>query len=218
LKPNPPLNYVFTPIGGDERSDLERFHYVFTKLSAWDIGTKAVKLTARPMPGVDVAGGPAWEIAMPELGEEALYAATALFRQLYDQHEPASVNRICNILSHHAKERQTEAGNKIVEDLREFRKALKDLRRESPYGRLLIEGNPHGPTDHLAPEALFNLWFNGEVQHGDPELRGEVSGDDTEVLHASALQGAIKSHMDLWSKLDRIVEMVLSERALDAGT
>jgi hypothetical protein len=213
----PGLEYVFTPLTEDERKALERFRYTLEKLLGWGIGTKDVKLTARRQLGVEVAGGRAWEIAMPELSEEELVAATAFFRQLYDPGEPASVNRVCNILSQHAAKRQTEAGNRTVEDLRDYRKAMKKLARESPYGRLLIEGNPHGPDDHLNPDTIFKLWFNGEVQHGDLD-KGDVSDGDTRVLYASALQGAIKSHLDLWSELNRIVVAVLEDQGLSGAT
>jgi hypothetical protein len=213
------LPYIFTPFAGEDRVALQRFHQNIDRLKNWSVGQAEVKIRAYPQPGVrSFSGGQGFKVTADLPPEEAVHGSLTLFRQIYTPHLPTSANRLINLLSGHARERGTDVGGRMCEELRAQRKRLQSLRERDSYGALMVQENPFSDDDRVKPEAVLNMFFNGDVFHQDPESADNLHvGEGMIGAYRLSLHTAMKSHISAWADLDSLVEAILRDPALDGG-
>jgi hypothetical protein len=100
-------------------------------------------------------------------GEEAVRAVVALFRQLYNHHEPTSFHQILKLLSHHAHELGSEHCEAAVGEL----KALRDWEKQAltPAMELKLQHTTQDGSvvheENYTPEVLIDLFLHGKYLH-----------------------------------------------------
>jgi hypothetical protein len=214
------LPYIFTPFAGEDRVALQRFHQNIDRLKNWSVGQAEVRITAYPQPGVkSFSGGQGFKVTADLPPEEAVHGSLTLFRQIYTPERPTSANRLINLLSRHARERGTDVSRRMCEELRAQRKRLQSLRERDSYGALLVQENPFSDEDRVKPEAVLDMFFNGDVFHQDAEPADNLrEGGDMIGAYRLSLHTAMKSHIEAWVGLGVLVEAILRDSALDGGS
>jgi hypothetical protein len=107
-------------------------------------------------------------------------------------------------------------GGRMCEELRVQRKRLQALREQDSYGALMVEGNPFSDEDRVKPEAVLDMFFNGDVFHQEPESADNLrEGQDMIGAYRLSLHAAMKSHIAAWADLDVLVEAILRHPNLD---
>jgi hypothetical protein len=164
------------------------------------------------------ASGQVGDIRYVGPDREALDAVAPAFRELYGggrwNHTSAAV--IAKLICHHAHAASSEPGRQLAEQLRDFRRALKNRAKTDPRMGILVEqpGNV-GSSSSLAPNEAIDLLLNGDLFHYELKKADEFEGTPLyEQSLVMMVHSAIRDFAPLWQKLDRIVSAILIEPRL----
>lgn len=197
-----------TPFSNEEIAELERY-----RTHVQDFATR--QLADRQTLNINIGpGGLSFEDFDPDR-----YGGLALaFRKVGWANEPASFNRVKNMLAKHAIDSGTpEAASTLIGWLGALHDLRKDMLRQSRFLAYVLE-DADGGTTNVIPEEILDLMINGYLFHGDEEKRKRW--DELGGLKSPAL--VIISTLTMWDMLalfralDQVVERVLGTPALHA--
>jgi hypothetical protein len=164
------------------------------------------------------ASGQVGDIRYVGPNREALDAVAPAFRELYGggRRNHTSATAIAKLICHHAHAAKTEPGRQLAEQLRDFRRALKNRAKRDPRIGILVERSGHvGSSSSLTPNDAIDLLLNGDLFHYELEKADEF--EDTPPYEQSLVlmvHSAIRDFAPLWEKLDWIVSAILIEPRL----
>ena len=150
-----------TPFAPNEIEELGLYRDLVAELGEWELANRQQIELAIRSHGVITDG----------LEKADLVALATSFRKLgWLEKEPATFNRVRNLLGNHAHQAQTpEAAvvGKWLKDLRELRAAALKQSRVLAYQ---LE-HPDGSTELMTPTVVLDLLINEAVFHTDKNLR-----------------------------------------------
>ena len=204
---------VYTPFDQGEVRRLRRF---VDRVDA--LGASA--FIAHPgyrMKGTLVAAGVLENLRVDSPGEEAVRAVLPLFRELYTDSNPTSAMSALRVLDRRARTRGAPDSLAARNEIRTWRRSLRDRRDHDPYG-VLLEEDRLGCSVERAPSYIIDLWFNGEYFHFDDEKAGELGDNEpvTEMMRMS-LHSAIRDFTRTWTAIGRFTTVALQEPTLRPG-
>lgn len=141
--------------------------------------------------------------------DEAISAVMPPFRELYNEPNPTSGDRILKLLGHHAYGGHGEQREAVLSSLRSIRKEIEWRRRHDPRGSLLEEDR-HGVFVARTPRSVIDAWLNGEYFHFDEEKALElVEGEPATEMMKTTLLSAIHYFANLWAHARNAVVIAL---------
>jgi hypothetical protein len=194
-----------TPFASDEIAELERY-----RLYVQDFATR--QLADRKKLNINI--GPSG-LLFRDFDPDRYGGLALAFRKVGWANEPASFNRVRNMLANHARESGTTQASTLIGWLGALHDLRRDMLRQSRFLGYVLE-NQDGATTKVTPEEILDLMINGYLFHGDEEKRKRW--DDLGGLKSPAL--VIISTLTMWDMLavfralDQVVERVLTTPAL----
>ena len=154
-------------------------------------------------------GGVVVDLRADSPSDEAISAVMPPFRELYNERNPTSGDRILKLLGHHAYGGHGEQREAVLSDLRSIRKEIAWRRGHDPRG-FLVEEDLHGVFVTRTPKSVIDAWLNGEYFHFDEEKALElVEGEPATEMMKTTLLSAIHDFVNLWAHARNAVVIAL---------
>lgn len=194
------------PFTTDEVEELELYRDLVAELGEWELANRQQIELAIGSHGVLADG----------LEKADLVALATSFRKLgWAEKEPATFNKVRNMLGNHAHQAQTPEAAVVgqwLKDLRDLRAAALQQSRVLAYE---LE-HPDGSTESMTPMMVLDLLINGAVFHTDNPLRKrweELGGWKSPALVLIAVV-TVWDLIRMFEALDTVVERALEEPTL----
>jgi hypothetical protein len=204
-----PIGEAFAPFDAAETRRLRRFANRVEQLRGSSFfETPGHQITAT------YAGGGLFNIRAESAGDEAVRAVIGLFRELYTDSEPTSAMSALKLLESHARSAGRDRNERLIEQLRALRTAIKARRQQDPRG-VFLEEQADGGTAAVPPDQIIDMWLYGEHLHYDPAKADRIEEHEgiTEMLRFS-LESAIRDFTDFWGKIAELAAAVIDTPAL----
>lgn len=195
-----------TPFAADEVAELEQYRELVGELNDWQLANR------QKIDLVIGAGG----VLAEDIDKEALVSLATTFRKLgWLEDEPATFNKVRNLLGKHAH----RAGTSEAADIQQWLKDVKDLRaaalRQSRVAAYELE-HEDGSTETMTPKVILDMLINGAVFHSDKQLRerwNQLGGWKSPALVLIALV-TIWDLIRMFQALDAVVAKALDSPSL----
>jgi len=209
-EPEPPvlksIPAGLSPFASDEIDQLGLYRELITELNDWQLANR------KKIALVIGAGG----VLAEDIEKANLVALATTFRKIgWLEDEPATFNKVRNLLGKHAYEAGTPEAAEIVEWL----KAVKELRaaalKQSRIAAYELE-HEDGTTETMTPAMILDMLINGAVFHSDTKLRerwNKLGGWKSPPLVLISLV-TIWDLIRMFQAVDQIVAKVLDSPTL----
>jgi hypothetical protein len=190
----------------DEVEQLELYRELVAELSEWQLANR------QKVDLVIGAGG----VLAEDIEKADLVALATTFRKLgWLDDEPATFNKVRNLLGRHAH----EAGTPEAAEIQTWLKGLKDIRavalKQSRVAGYELE-HEDGSTETMTPKVILDMLINGAVFHSDRALRerwNQLDGWKSPALVLIAMV-TIWDLIRMFQALDAVVAKVLASPSL----
>ena len=150
-----------TPLAADEIRQLELYREIVGELNEWQLANRQK---------IDLVIGPGGVLA-EDIEKVDLVALATTFRKLgWLEDEPATFNKVRNLLGRHAH----QAANAEAAVIQPWLKDVKELRaaalRQSRVAGYQLE-HEDGTTETMTPKMILDVLINGAIFHSDKQLR-----------------------------------------------
>lgn len=194
-----------TPFDNEEVAELERY-----RAHVGDFATRY--LADRHKLEINIGPG---GLSFEDFDADRYGGLALAFRKVGWANEPASFNRVRNMLAKHASDSGTLEGSTLLGWLGALHDLRKVMLRQSRVLGYVLE-HAEGGSTKVTPEEILDLMINGYLFHGDEEKRRRW--DELGGLRSPAL--VMISTLTMWDMralfraLDQVVERVLATPAL----
>lgn len=199
-----PITEAFAPFDAAETRRLRRFVKRVEQLRGSSFfETPGHQITAT------YAGGGQFNIRAESAGDEAVRAVVGPFRELYTDSEPTSAMSALKLLESHARAADRECNERLIEQLRAVRRAIKERRQRDPRG-VFLEEQADGGSAAVPPHQIIDTWLYGEYLHYDPAKADRIEEHEgiTEMLRFS-LESAIRDFTEFWARIAELAGAVV---------
>jgi hypothetical protein len=198
------------PFGSDELEQLGLYRELVSELSDWQLANR------QKIDLVIGAGG----VLAEDIEKADLIALATTFRKLgWLEDEPATFNKVRNLLGKHAY----QAGNPEAEEIQKWLKDVKDLRaaalKQSRVAGYQLE-HEDGTIETMTPKLILDMLINGAVFHSDKQLRdrwNQLGGWKSPALVLIAMV-TIWDLIRMFQALDAVIAKVLASPSLRPPT
>lgn len=146
---------------------------------------------------------------------DEIIALAATFRKIgWSQNEPATFDRIRNMIARHAHDADGLSGQAISDWAKHIKSVRADMLRQAVLAYVLER--PDGSQERLAPKQILDMFINGAVFHSDANLRArwdELGGWELVPLVMNALL-TMRDMVQVFRGLDLLIEAVLNAPSL----